>query len=384
MSSGGIGLYLHVPFCAGKCPYCDFYSVRATEAAMDDYTDCLVRRVREAAERTGRRADTLYLGGGTPSLLGAARLCRILGAARESFSIGESAEVTVEANPGELSAGFFREIRAAGANRVSLGVQSTDDGELRLLGRRHTARDAARAAEDAREAGFANLSLDLMLAVQGQTPQSLARSVEFCARAGAAHVSAYLLQIEPRTAYWKNRAQLRLPDEDGAARLYLLACSELEKRGFRQYEISNFARPGFEGRHNLNYWRCGEYLGLGPSAHSFLDGKRFHFPRGMAAFLRGDPPEQDGPGGDFEEYAMLKLRLAEGLSDAGCRARFGHPIPEPMKRAARRYGPNGWVAPTADGFRLTPAGFLLSDALTVELLQAEPARTARRSVRSGS
>ena len=368
MSDGAVGLYLHVPFCAGKCPYCDFYSLPGNGPAMDRYTACLVDRIRRAAERTGRRAATLYVGGGTPSLLGPRRLCRILRAAREAFSIGPDAEITVEANPGGGLSAFFRAVRAAGANRVSLGLQSADEEELRLLGRRHTAADAARAVRDARGAGFQNISLDLMLAVQGQTPQSLKRSVEFCAGLGAAHVSAYLLQVEPHTVYWARRKELRLPGEDEAARLYLLACAELEKRGYRQYEVSNFARPGFESRHNLNYWRCGEYLGLGPSAHSFLNGRRFHFPRGMAAFLNGEPPVQDGPGGGFEEYAMLKLRLAEGLSDAACRARFGRPVPERVMRAARRYEPHGLTSCRPGGFRLTPRGFLLSDALTPELL----------------
>lgn len=368
MSKKKIGLYLHIPFCAGKCPYCDFYSVRASEPGMDEYTECLIRRIRDAGEKTGRRASTLYVGGGTPSLLGPKRLCRVLEAAEAAFSLEKDAEITVEANPGDRLFPFFREIRAAGANRISLGIQSSDDRELCLLGRRHSAADGARAVEDAGRAGFQNISADLMLAVQGQTPGSLRRSIEFCARLGVSHVSAYLLEIEPRTVYWKERNSLNLPDESTAADFYLSACSELEKRGYRQYEISNFSKPGFQSRHNLNYWHCGEYLGLGPSAHSFLDGRRFHFPRGIAPFLRGDPPEEDGPGGDFEEYAMLGMRLSEGLCDASCFSRFGVPLPDRVKLAARRYEPGGLTACRPDGFRLTRRGFLLSDALTPEIL----------------
>ena len=362
-----IGLYIHVPFCAGKCPYCDFYSIRGTESSMDDYTESIIRQIDFCGERLGRRADTLYFGGGTPSLLGAARLNRILAAARRSLGLSD-AEITAEVNPSADPGDFFMELRAGGFNRVSVGLQSADDGELRLLGRGHTAAQAARTVEAAQKAGFGNLSLDLMLAVQGQTEESLARSAAFCGELGAKHVSAYLLQIEPGTVYARDRERLDLPGEEKAASLYLLAVSELEKQGYRQYEISNFARPGYESRHNLKYWHCEEYLGIGPSAHSFADGKRFHYGRSLRDFLRGEPPVQDGEGGGFEEYAMLRLRLTEGLTDEACLARFGHSVPARMKAAARRYEAGGLTVCAENGFHFTPKGFLLSDALTAEIL----------------
>jgi oxygen-independent coproporphyrinogen-3 oxidase len=337
---------------------------------MDDYTESIIRQIDFYGERLGRRADTLYFGGGTPSLLGAARLNHILAAARRSFGLSDD-EITAEVNPSADPGDFFMELRAGGFNRVSVGLQSADDGELRLLGRGHTAAQAARTVEAAQKAGFGNLSLDLMLAVQGQTEESLARSAAFCGELGAKHVSAYLLQIEPGTVYARDRERLDLPGEEKAASLYLLAVSELEKLGYRQYEISNFARPGYESRHNLKYWHCEEYLGIGPSAHSFADGKRFHYGRSLRDFLRGEPPVQDGEGGDFEEYAMLRLRLTEGLTDEACLARFGHPVPERMKAAARRYETGGLTVCAENGFRFTPEGFLLSDALTAEILFAE-------------
>ena len=367
--SNPIGLYIHVPFCDGKCPYCDFFSVRDSEAAMDEYTNRIIDKIKLYADKLGRSADTLYFGGGTPNLLGGERVARIVGAARRGFGL-ERAEITVEANPGGDLSGFFREAAAAGVNRVSLGLQSADENELRLLGRRHTAGDAARAVDAARRAGNGYVSLDLMLAVQGQTEESLARSVKFCAALGAEHVSAYLLQLEPRTLYWKNRAQLRLPGEDEAAGLYHSACRALERLGYRQYEISNFARPGRESRHNLKYWRCEEYLGLGPSAHSFLGGGRFHFEPSLRGFLNCGEPIEDGPGGDFDEFAMLRLRLAEGLTDEACRVRFGYPIPERVKKAARLSELGGLTACRENGFRFTPQGFLLSDVLTAEILFA--------------
>lgn len=356
-----------MPFCDGKCPYCDFYSIRGTEERMDEYTERIIYDMKYESEQSGRKADTLYFGGGTPSLLGAKRIIRILEAARKEFGL-EQAEITVEANPAEDLSDFFREIRAAGVNRLSLGLQSADDGELRLLGRRHTAEQAARCAADAHAAGFENLSLDLMLAVQGQTEESLRRSVAFCERAGAKHVSAYLLKVEPGTAYFKNREALRLPDEDGEASLYLLACAELERAGFHQYEISNFAEDGFQGRHNLKYWHDEEYLGFGPAAHSFLLGRRFSRKRSLGAFLSGEAPEPQGDGGGFEEFAMLALRLTEGLTDARCEKRFGHPVPERMKAAARRYESAGLTVCGADGFHFTPRGFLVSNALTAQIL----------------
>ncbi|WP_411675746.1 radical SAM family heme chaperone HemW [Caproicibacter sp.] len=362
-----IGLYVHVPFCDGKCPYCDFYSIRGTEERMDEYTDCIIDNIKYESERTGRTADTLYFGGGTPSLLGAKRIIRMVEAARAGFGL-EHAEITVEANPGEELSGFFREIRAAGVNRLSLGLQSADDGELRLLGRRHTAEQAARCIAEAQAAGFDNLSLDLMLAVQGQTQESMRRSIEFCSRAGARHVSAYLLKIEPGTAYYKDKENLKLPDEDATAELYLSACEILEQSGYRQYEISNFAQNGMKSRHNLKYWHCEEYLGFGPAAHSFLDGKRFSVPRSIGAFLRGEPAEPQGDGGDFEEFAMLALRLAEGLTDERCRERFGFSVPHRMKDAARRFQPGGLTVCGESGFHFTPRGFLLSNPLTVEIL----------------
>ncbi|MFU0832116.1 MAG: Heme chaperone HemW [Oscillospiraceae bacterium] len=362
-----IGLYIHVPFCDGKCPYCDFYSIRGTQELMDEYTERIIKQLIYKSEQYECRADTLYFGGGTPSLLGAERIIRILETAQTCYGL-ENAEITVEANPGDELSDFFRDIRAAGVNRLSLGMQSAQNEELRLLGRRHTTEQTAHCVEQARAAGFENISLDLMLAVQGQTAESLRRSIQFCAQAGAEHVSAYLLKIEPGTAYDKNRSGLRIPDEDTAAALYLLACEELENSGYHQYEISNFAKDGFQSRHNLKYWHCEEYLGFGPAAHSFYHGKRFFVPKSIDAFLRGGPPVSEGEGGSFEEFAMLALRLTEGLTDVRCEERFGYPVPRRIKMAAQRYQAAGMTVCTENGFHFTPRGFLVSNALTAQIL----------------
>lgn len=369
MSSGdGIGLYIHVPFCDGKCPYCDFYSLRGTDALMDKYTESIVRYLEYWANALSRRkADTLYFGGGTPNLIGSKRLIKILTAAQKFFAL-ENAEITIEVNPGKDLYPFFREIRSAGVNRLSVGLQSANDGELMLLGRHHTAQQAFKAVSDAQKAGFDNISADLMLAVQKQTVKSLKRSVSACGKLGVQHVSAYLLQVEPHTVYGKKRAELCLPDDDTAAALYVCACDELEKLGFKQYEISNFAQKGFESLHNLKYWHCEEYLGLGPAAHSFIGGKRFHYPRGLNSFIAYEDPVQDGDGGGFDEFAMLALRLSEGLTDGNCSARFGSKIPCSIKRSAKMYESSGFTACSPDGFRFTPRGFLVSNILTPEIL----------------
>lgn len=366
-----IGLYIHVPFCDGKCPYCDFYSMRATEMLLDQYTDGIIQKFNDyKSENPELRMDTVYFGGGTPTLLGGARLRRILEALRPS--VMPEAEITVEGNPGGELDELFREVHAGGVNRVSLGLQSADTDVLRALGRRHTAGDAARAVEAAHRAGIQNVSLDLMLAVPGQDAAALRRSVDFCARVGATHVSAYLLKIEPHTRFWQERGSLDLPDDDTAADLYLEACRALEEAGYGQYEISNFCRPGFASRHNLKYWDQKPYLGLGPAAHSYYGGKRFSWPRSLRKFLSGEPPlpesDEGCPTGSFAEYAMLRLRLTEGLTRAGCRERFGHDIPAPLEAAAKRYAQAGLTAVTPQGVRLTRKGFLVSNALLVELI----------------
>lgn len=366
-----LGLYLHVPFCDKKCPYCDFYSVRASEELLDSYTNCMVDRLKYESDKLSQPADTLYFGGGTPGLLGGARVARLIERARRCFGL-DGAEITAEVNPGTDLTDFLQGFHAAGGNRLSIGMQSADDRELALLGRRHTAAQAAEAVHAARAAGIENLSLDLMLAIQGQTVESVRRSAAFCAELGVEHVSAYLLKVEPRTAYDKRKEQLQLPDEDETCALYEAACGELERRGLMQYEISNFARPGFESRHNLKYWHCEEYLGLGPAAHSFVGGKRFYEPRDLRAFLEGRPPVEDAdpemPAGGPEEFAMLALRLTQGLREAAYAARFGGPLPEGWKRAAQKYERAGLTECRLDGFRFTRKGFLVSNALLTGIL----------------
>lgn len=367
-----IGLYIHVPFCVQKCPYCDFYSAPPRdEAALDAYTAGVLAALESWGERLQVTADTLYFGGGTPSLLGGRRLAAIVDAARRHFRLfdGGEPEVTLEANPADDLGETLAAFAAAGGNRLSLGMQSAVPAELAALGRRHTPADVERTVADARRAGIRNISLDLMLGIPRQTTASVRRSVECMTALGATHASAYLLKLEPGTPFGLHPPVV--PDEDATVELYMTAMEGLEAAGYRQYEISNAARPGSESRHNLKYWNSDPYLGIGPAASSCLGCKRFHYPRDTAAFLAGVAPEEESdeeiPTGSAEEYALLRLRLTEGLTETGFAARFGAAIPTEWRRRAAALPP-ALVTADEQGIRLTRQGLLVSNTLIGHIL----------------
>ena len=365
--SAPIGLYLHVPFCRSKCPYCDFYSFRGTEEAMDAYCAALQQKISESASALQCKADTLYIGGGTPSVLGAQRLQSLVNQAKQDF-LTENAEVTVECNPHTLSPDFFLRLAEVGVNRIPLGLQSAVDEERRILGRLSTKNEVETVVHAAQNAGIQNISLDVMLGIPKQTKQSLRETLSFCLSLGVPHISAYILKLEENTVFYKRRAQYAFPDDDQTADLYLQMCETLENAGLLQYEISNFAKPGQESRHNLKYWHCQDYLGLGPAAHSFLFGKRFYFDRDFEGFLQGSAPIPDGEGGDFTEYAMLALRLSEGLRETAVQERFGYGIPKALYEKAAPMVAHGLMTATKDGLFLTRNGFLVSNAVLAALL----------------
>lgn len=363
------GIYIHVPFCVSKCPYCDFYSLPfQDEEIKDQYVERLIWEMKQYA---GVQGDTLYFGGGTPPLLGARRIGRLIRTAREIFSLPEDSEITLEANPADNLKEVFATFAEAGGNRLSLGMQSSHLDILKRLSRRHTTDDLYRAVSDAKSAGISNISLDMMLGVPGQRLEHIEKDADFCRELDVQHVSAYLLKIEPGTPFFERQDSLDLPDEDTAADVYLEAVSCLEKRGFSQYEISNFSKPGKESRHNLKYWNSEPYLGFGPAAHSFFEEKRFAYPRDMMAFLAGVTPVQEENGGisagDPIEYAMLRLRLTEGLTQKGFSQRFGRCIPDAWYQNARKF-PETLVQADEYGIRFTPKGFLVSNGLIAAIL----------------
>ena len=347
------GLYIHVPFCVRKCPYCDFFSV--TDLSLTEaYTQAVIRNINAISDSFS----TVYFGGGTPSLLTAEQINRILSAAE----IQNGAEISMEANPGTADENYLCDVKAAGINRISFGVQSFDDSELRSLGRIHTSGEAVSAIISAGKAGFENISADLMLAVSGQTRKSLRKSLETVTSLPLTHISAYMLKVERGTPLSLDSELLKkIPDEDETAEMYLDAVKFLESRGFEQYEISNFAKSGFECLHNLGYWRCGEYYGIGCSAHSFLDGERFRCDDPLEDFINSPVQSRAfiGNGGEAAEKAMLALRLTK----EGIPADMFPWLEERSESLIRK----GLVKKEQGFLRLTPEGCLVSNEIIIFL-----------------
>ncbi len=375
-----LGLYLHIPFCKAKCIYCDFYSLPgATDARMDAYTDALAAHLTEAAPQAAHhRVDTVYFGGGTPSLLGAGRLTRILKVILKKYDVTRDAEITFEANPD--SAGDWRELRAlrrAGFNRISLGMQSACDAELRDIGRVHTFAQIRAAVEAARKAGIQNLSLDLIYGLPRQSMEQWQATLGAAVALEPQHLSCYGLKVEEGTPLFTRRNSAALPDDEAQADMYLYTTEYLARCGYPQYEISNFARPGFESRHNRKYWTLGEYAGFGPGAHSDFGGVRYAYEKDLDTYIQGvtqgapmlsesleiPPQERD------TEYLMLGLRTADGIRPADFEQRFRRrfncflPFLEDCRKA-------GYAVCAANGsWRLTPKGFLLSNQIIGRLLE---------------
>lgn len=358
-----IGLYIHVPFCASRCGYCDFYA-RVRRDQLQDYLKTLKGEIGRW-RGSGLRADSLFFGGGTPSLLPPEEIGGLVRLCREVFDL--EGEITLEANPDTVTAESLAALRRGGVNRLSFGVQSAVEEELRLLGRKHSFRQAALAVEQARQAGFDNLSLDIMTGIPQQTMDSLLLTLERITALQPEHLSCYLLKIEEGTPFARRHMEQLCADEDTAAEFYLTLCRYLREKGYAHYEISNFARPGFESRHNLKYWRCEDYLGFGPAAHSCQGGERRYHPADLSSYLESGGQDLcgDGPSGSPEERIMLALRLSEGISPAALPLSFDW---AGFSRKCAPYLKAGFMEKTADGLRLTEQGFLLSNSLLAEIL----------------
>ena len=354
------GVYFPIPYCISRCRYCDFYAAGASRGVPDAYVDALLRAL--AGHAMPGPADTVYFGGGTPSLLTPAQAARLI----EAAAPAPGAEVTLEANPETVTLERLRGYRAAGVNRLSVGVQTARDSQLRALGRPHTAAQAAAAFAMAREAGIENISGDIMLALPHYTRDEFDQTLALIQAGGAQHISAYLLKIEPGSAFGR-QPPAGLPDPDQAADFYLYAVARLAEAGYRQYEISSFARPGFAGRHNRIYWDCEDYLGLGPAAHSCMGGQRFYYPADTAAFLAGAQPVPDGVCG-AEDYLILQLRLCSGLDLAAYRRRGGADFTPRQRAFLARCQAAGYLELTPGRLSLTPAGMIVQNSILAELL----------------
>ena len=357
------GIYIHAPFCVSKCPYCDFYSAPAGVCERKAYADSVIRAIESAP--FDFLSDTLFIGGGTPTLLPADSLIGILSACKRRFGL-KSAECTIEANPGTVDFDKLKALFDGGFNRISFGVQETHNPLLKALGRIHTFEEAKSAILDAHKAGFRHISADLMLAIPNQSVSDIKESVKTLAALPIDHLSAYMLQIEEGTPFFESVDE---PSEDFYSDCYRAAADECEKHGLYQYEISNFARDHeSQSRHNLHYWRCDEYLGIGPSAHSFLNGERFFFPADREGFVNSPNPwsltVSDGIGGDDEERIMLGLRLKEGI----CPDSFDKKTAKSLIEKSAPYIKAGLMSCENGRLSLTKEGFLLSNAIIAKLI----------------
>jgi oxygen-independent coproporphyrinogen III oxidase len=366
-----LGLYLHIPFCSAICSYCNFNRGLFDEALKAEYVDALVREIATSGGDQRPPADTIFFGGGTPSLLDPAEVARLVDACRARFDMPATAEVTLETNPETATQARLEQFRAAGVNRISFGVQSFRDAELVRLGRVHTAVRARRAVEQARAAGFDNVSLDLMMWLPGQSIADWRESVETLVALGPDHASLYLLELYPNAPLRDEMARAGwslAPDED-AEEMYLWALSRLERAGYRQYEISNVARPGRESRHNLKYWTDGEWLGFGCGAHSTVAGVRWKNVAGtrdyVARVAAAEPvsAERRRLTADqrLEEALFTGLRLANGLDMEAIGARHGADVWERFGTALEPFVVGGLLQKDGPRLRLTRRGMLLAN-----------------------
>ena len=382
-----LGLYIHIPFCKSKCIYCDFYSLPCGEDRMDRYVSALCRQLAEISRQTtAHQVDTVYFGGGTPSYLGVKRLKKILKTVEKCYHLAKEPEITLEANP-DSEGGWkaLRTLRRAGFNRLSLGVQSADDGQLRLLGRPHTFAQAEEAVAAARRAKIKNISLDLIYGLPGQTMESWQDTVEKAAALAPEHLSCYGLKVEEGTPLWDMQGELDLPDDDLQADMYLWTETRLAALGYQQYEISNFAKHGRESRHNMKYWTLGEYAGFGPGAHSDLGDVRYAYVRDLDAYCRGVETQGDILSENERiparvrdiEYIMLGLRTAKGISRQEFEYRFRLPF-APVQAVLARCEGSGHAVLRGGRWRLTPEGFLLSNQIIGQALEALAEEKKRR------
>jgi oxygen-independent coproporphyrinogen III oxidase len=364
------GLYVHIPFCVHKCDYCDFYSLSGQLEGLEIYLEALLK---EATSYGRRRFETVFIGGGTPSLLGAAGVSCLVSGLQGIYHFTRNSEVTIEANPDSINTEFLQAALENGINRISLGIQSLSDPELQSVGRVHTSQQAMEAIHLVQKAGFVNISADVILGLPGQTWPSLATTLETITGMSLPHLSLYCLTVEPHTPL-AHRPRFEMPDDDEQAEYYQQAVSRLKQMGYRHYEISNFAQPGYECRHNLNYWRAGEYIGLGPAAASYYRGWRYKNKADLDNYLAdplGQRDEQEclAPEVKAAEEAMLRLRLLdEGLNMDDLIEKYGDKNSLAVASRLNHLSQKGWLERNGSRFRLYAQDALVSNLILAELM----------------
>ena len=372
-----LGIYIHIPFCAKKCAYCDFYSL-CDLSLRENYVSALISQITSfRAEAKNKIVDTIYIGGGTPSILSGDQVIRILKTVRKVFKVSGDAEISIEANPGTLDPEKLVAYHEAGINRLSLGLQSADDGELSMLGRIHTKEEFERSFLLARLEGFQNINVDLMYALPGQTEQTLSETLDYVISLDPDHISFYGLHIEPETPFGRSKEiESLLPHEDVQVEMYLNSAEKMEAAGFFQYEISNFAKPGFECRHNMRYWKVEDYIGFGPSAHSLLNGTRFSYERALRNFISSpcdrallmDSQEISTREDTALEFVMLGFRLRSGIDIIEYKKRFGEDFEIKYGRRMQPFIEKEYIMKNKNGYRLSRRGFMISNYILSEIL----------------
>ena len=376
-----LGLYIHVPFCAHKCAYCDFYSI-TNEDLIQEYTMAITEHMRRK-KRIAKNylVDSIFFGGGTPSLLPIESFCEIMKTVREVFDISPTAEITLEANPGTLDSKKLAVYRELGINRLSLGLQSADDGELRMLSRIHTRDEFEHSYMLARMEGFTNINIDLIYALPRQTKEKLLDSIDYVISMGPEHISFYGLSIEPNTPFGRNKnIRALLPDEDEQYDMYMAACKTLESAGYLQYEISNFAKKEYGCRHNIKYWTGKEYLSFGPSATSFIDNMEYKYLPDIERYISCVKKESEIREREYmfnhEEletrFVMTFMRLRAGINAEEYKRRFGLDFEKEYGEKIERFIQSGHMVKTAYGYRLTRKGMMISNYILSDILDLLP------------
>lgn len=379
MERSDISVYVHIPLCVKKCAYCDFTSYAGRMTQRDAYVEAVCREIRAQAAFFGRRrVRTAFFGGGTPTLLTGAQMNAILDALRACFDMAPDAEISMEGNPGTLTEENLAAYRAAGVNRLSLGVQSLDDGLLAAVGRIHTAAQAEEAVRMARAAGFDNINLDLMLGLPGQSPAQWERTLARAVALQPEHLSCYSLILEEGTPL---HAQVRagtcalLPDEDALCAMDEITARLTQAAGYARYEVSNYAKPGRECRHNVVYWECLPYLGVGCAAHSDMDGRRFYNPDGWQDYMaqagapRRAAEDENSRAGRMFERAMMGLRMTRGMDAARFARDFGQEAEAVWPQSIRRFAQSGLMERQGARLRLTERGMQVMNAVLVEMME---------------
>ena len=381
-----LGLYFHIPFCLSKCAYCDFNSAPcADHEIISKYIDAMIAHMssyKKAAEEYD--VDTIFIGGGTPTSIPINELVRLIKAIKSNFNVEKEAEFTVESNPATVDKSSLVKLRKHGVNRLSIGLQTADENELKILSRTHSRKDFYKSFRLAREAKFDNINVDLMFGIPIQTHSSLMHTLRYVMSLGPEHISLYDLKIEPGTRFYDNYEEIRpyLPDEDTDVKMYLDSVKLLQDNGYLQYEISNFSRPGKMCAHNLRYWNCDEYLGFGVSAHSYFENNRFSIipDRDMYIEAMLNPLSKIRAIENFEEveerermgeYIMLRLRLSDGIDLKEFERRFGYSFEELYGQKCMRFLRSGHMRIKAGKLSLSPSGMFISNYIISDILEFE-------------